>query len=232
MEDMLAPASTVDDQNTDLENSGDQGKQGSLAEVAYNSVFKMILGRELAGGTVIQERKLADSLGISRTPMREALKRLEGEGWLVRLTDRLLSVKLVSLEEYLQALGARRMLEAGAIELAAKRMSDEKIEHLQSQIDQLKVHPDPSYDMHWDFDDSLHGGIADASGNLIVARLIRELRHITHLFETQTVPPRLLPGIAEHEAIIDALRKRDPVLARECILVHLEGVRDGVMDGL
>ena len=64
----------------------------------------MILARELPGGTIIQERKLAASLGISRTPMREALVRLEGEGWLIRLTDRLLSVKVVDLEEFLHAL--------------------------------------------------------------------------------------------------------------------------------
>ena len=83
---------------------GRKKERNSLAEVAYDSVFRMILSRELPGGTVIQERKLADALGISRTPTREALVRLEGEGWLVRLTERLLSVKVVTLEEYLQAL--------------------------------------------------------------------------------------------------------------------------------
>ena len=188
------------------DSNGGLSKQGSLADVAYNSVFRMILSRELAGGTVIQERKLADSLGISRTPMREALKRLEGEGWLVRLTDRLLSVKLVTLEEYLQALGARRMLEAGAIEIAVKRIDEATVEALQTQMDQLKTHNKPSDLMHWEFDDNLHESIAEASGNAIVARFIKELRIITHLFETQTVPPRLLPGISEHQAIIAALR--------------------------
>ena len=106
MEKTLATTSAKDD---DPVNSDGNGNHGSLADVAYNSVFRMILQRELASGTVIQERKLADSLGISRTPMREALKRLEGEGWLVRLTDRLSSVKVVTLDEYLQALQVRRL---------------------------------------------------------------------------------------------------------------------------
>lgn len=221
-----------DQESVSSDGDGSPGKQGNLADVAYNSVFHMILSRELAGGTVIQERKLADSLGISRTPMREALKRLEGEGWLVRLTDRLLSVKLVTLEEYLQALGARRMLEAGAIEIAVKRMDEAMIDSLQAQLDTLREHTKPSNVMHWEFDDNLHEGIAEATGNAIVVRLIKELRNITHLFETQTVPPRLLPGISEHQAIIDALRKRDPALARDRMLIHLECVRTGVMDGL
>ena len=53
---------------------------GKLAEAAYQTVLAKILAHELSGGSVIQERKLAEAMGISRTPMRDALGRLEGEG--------------------------------------------------------------------------------------------------------------------------------------------------------
>ncbi len=204
----------------------------SLAQVAYNAVFEMILSRELAGGTVIQERKLADALAISRTPMREALIRLEGEGWLVRLTDRLLSVKIVNMDEYLQALGVRILLEAEAIERAIGRLAKDRLKELRAQIEDLKQDPEPDSAKHWAFDDALHNAIADASGNQVMAQIIRDLRSITRLFEGQTVPQRRTPGLEEHEAIIKALEAGDGQLARDCMIAHLNVVRAGVLDNL
>ena len=88
-----------------VKNQNENKKQkGGLSQVAYKFVLRMIVNRDLADGTVIQERKLADFLGVSRRPVRETLGRLEWEGWLVRPTDRLSSPKVVKLDEYLQAL--------------------------------------------------------------------------------------------------------------------------------
>ena len=229
MEKALATTSAKDD---DPVNSDGNGNHGSLADVAYNSVFRMILQRELASGTVIQERKLADSLGISRTPMREALKRLEGEGWLVRLTDRLSSVKVVTLDEYLQALQVRRLLEAAAIVAATPRMNKNRLEKLRADVRALIDHPNPTSDMHWKVDGELHGAIAEASGNAVMASVIANLRLITQLLEVQTVPRRIKPGGAEHLAILDALIAGDPKMARKAMRFHLDRVRAGVMDDL
>jgi len=59
-------------------------EEGKLADAAYRTVLQKILTHELPGGSVIQERKLAEAMGVSRSPMRDALGRLEGEGLLVR----------------------------------------------------------------------------------------------------------------------------------------------------
>ena len=211
---------------------GRKKERNSLAEVAYDSVFRMILSRELPGGTVIQERKLADALGISRTPTREALVRLEGEGWLVRLTERLLSVKVVTLEEYLQALSVRQLLECDAIEAAVGNLTPERVAELRRMLDKLTADAKPTNEAHWAFDDALHNGIADAGGNAVAARIIRNLRNITRLFESQTVPQRLRPGIAEHEAILTALESGKAARARKAMARHLEQVRAGVLDNL
>ncbi len=204
--------------------------KGGLSQVAYDFVLHMIVNRDLPGGTVIQERKLADSLGVSRTPMREALGRLEGEGWLVRLTDRLLLVKVVTLDEYLQALQVRRLLETEAIVIATPRMDKRKLEKLRADVQELSDHPNPTSDMHWKIDGILHGAIAEASGNAVMASVIANLRLITQLFEVQTVPRRITPGCAEHLAILDALIAGDPKTARKAMRTHLDRVRAGVMD--
>ena len=212
-------------------NGGPKGRD-SLSQVAYESVFQMILSRELPGGTVIQERKLAGTLGISRTPMREALVRLEGEGWLARLTDRLLSVKVVDLAEFLHALSVRRLLECEAVQNAAVRLSDADIDELKRLLANLTSISDPDNEAHWFFDDELHRSIAVAGGNPVLARIVADLRKITHLFEAQTIPRRPSPGIAEHAAILDALTERDPDRAVGAMQAHLECVRAGVMDNL
>jgi DNA-binding GntR family transcriptional regulator len=207
-------------------------QKGGLSRVAYDFVLRMIVNLELPGGTVIQERKLADSLGVSRTPMREALGRLEGEGWLVRLTDRLLSVKVVTLDEYLQALQVRRLLETEAVVVATPRMSKRQLERLRAEVQALSEHANPTSDMHWRVDGNLHGAIAEACGNTTMTSVIANLRLITQLFEIQTVPRRTVPGCAEHLAILDALVAGDPKMARKAMRIHLDRVRAGVMDVL
>ncbi len=204
--------------------------RGGLSHGAYDAVLNMILSRQLSGGSVIQERRMADALGISRTPMREALVRLEGEGWLVRLTDRLLAVKLVTLEEFMNALKVRAVLETNAITLAVSRIDPEQIEALRQDLTTLMACSNPTSQMHWSFDDALHGRIAEASGNPVMSRMIKDLRRVTRLFEQQTVPERVLPGSEEHLAIIDALASGDPERARDAMAIHLERVGSGVLD--
>jgi DNA-binding GntR family transcriptional regulator len=204
--------------------------RGGLSHGAYDAVLNMILSRQLTGGSVIQERRMADALGISRTPMREALVRLEGEGWLVRLTDRLLAVKLVTLEEFMNALKVRAVLETKAITLAVSRIDPEQVEGLRKDLTALMACPKPTSEMHWAFDDALHGRIAEASGNPVMSRMIKDLRRVTRLFEQQTVPERVLPGSEAHMEIIDALASGDPERARDAMARHLEHVGAGVLD--
>lgn len=208
------------------------GQKSGKARVAYDYVLERIVSRELPGGTVIQERKLAGSLGVSRTPMREALGRLEGEGWLVRLTERLLSVKVVNMDEYLQALQVRRLLETRAVVLATSRMPKDELKRLRTDVKKLRDHKNPSYDLHWRIDDNLHGAISKACGNAIMAGVIADLRRITQLFEIQTIPRRIKPGCAEHLAILDAMIAGDAGKASSAMRVHLDRVRAGVMDDL
>ncbi len=215
-----------------IKQTRNKSHNGGLAGTAYDFVLEMIVNRELPSGTVIQERKLAGSLGVSRTPMREALGRLEGEGWLVRLTDRLLSVKVVTLDEYLQALQVRRLLETRAVVMAAPRIEKQVLERLRADVRALSKHKNPTYDMHWKLDGDLHGTIAQGCGNAIMAAVIADLRRLTQLFEIQTIPRRIKPGCAEHLAILDAMIAGDASKAGKAMRVHLDCVRAGVMDVL
>src|SRR5580692_5445133 len=143
-----------------------KGRDGKLADAAYRTVLNKILSHELPGGSVIQERKLAEAMGISRTPMRDALGRLEGLGLLVRLTDRLLAVRVITLQDYLHSLDVRAMIEPQAAVLAAKTIGAAELAHLNRELEALARHTGEGVEeMHWRFDDLLHDTIAQRSGN-------------------------------------------------------------------
>ena len=204
-----------------------------LADTAYRALLEKILGHEMPGGSVIQERKLAQSMEISRTPMREALGRLEAEGLLVRLTDRLMSVRVITLEDYLQSLDVRALIEPQAAFLAARNMTPEDVQRLRNELDVLAGHEDRGSDaLHWRFDDLLHDMIGQKSGNPFLAETITKMRRYTKIFERQTVPPRHKPGIEDHRRILDALAGQRPEKARDLMAEHIRNVRRGALDGL
>lgn len=205
----------------------------SLSQVAYDMLLQQIMDRTLVGGAVIQERRLAEAMGISRTPMRRALARLEGEGLLNRLTDRLLSVRLVSLTECLDAMAVRQMIEPEAARLATGRIPPAELEKLKAELSELTKNKKPSRLQHWAFDDNLHGAIARHSGNSAILETVTKLRRSTRLFEQMAVPqPTWSPGTEEHLKIIKAMERGEPDKAAEAMRVHLTLTRRNVLDML
>ena len=203
-----------------------------LSRVAYDAVLDMIFSHQLPGGSIIQERKLAESLGISRTPMREALGKLEGEGLVIRVADRLLSVRVITLEEYLQTLQVRHILEPEAVAMATPRIASSQIQELKERVANLINDPGHSLAKRWAVDAAVHDTLADASGNAVLASVIRQMRTVTHLFEVQTAPGRILPACKDLLTIVEAVEAADVAKARKAINLHLVQARKCVLDEL
>src|SRR6478735_3647448 len=106
-----------------------------LSTVAYGAVLDMILRGTIAPGELVTERLIAARLGMSRTPVREAVRRLEGEGTLERQRSGALVVRPYSMEEFLQALAVRRLLEGEAARLAAGKVSPAILAAARERID-------------------------------------------------------------------------------------------------
>jgi DNA-binding GntR family transcriptional regulator len=204
----------------------------SLAEHAYNRIMELILGGRIAPGTVLQERKLAEMLNMSRTPLREALSRLEAEQLITRSHGRAPIVSHVGIENFVFILDMRRILEVEAAGRATGHIPPEIAARVIAAIDELVEieHPTPS--QHWAVDDLVHGVIADAAGNPLVASTIRDLRRRTHLFNTSRIPKRLMTGASEHHSIIDAVMGSDPELSRRIMGKHLDNVKDAIIEYL
>jgi DNA-binding GntR family transcriptional regulator len=202
----------------------------SLSDFAYNHILQMILGGQLPPGSFLQERKLAELLSISRTPVREAIGRLESEQLIERRHGRAPVVSDVSVESYVMLLDMRRILEVEAAGRATGLLSAETARRIEQAIDELVVVEKPTTAHHWAVDELVHASIADAAGNPLVASTIRDLRRRTHIFNTQRIPRRLQLGANEHRNLLMAVMGDDPDLSRRLMGQHLDNVRSAIIE--
>ncbi|OYW58039.1 MAG: GntR family transcriptional regulator [Azorhizobium sp. 39-67-5] len=210
----------------EAEEARDAGRSGgiNLSNLAYGAVSEMIRRRRLRGGEMIVEQRLAETLGISRTPLREALQRLEGEGLVVKGTGRSYMVRNVDLKEYLQSLKVREILEPEAAALAAGRIPRGELAQVRAEINTLRTAVPYHTDAHWRSDDNLHEIYARHCGNDVLAAMIRSLRVTTRLFEIARLADRLEADSAEHLLIVEALEQDDSKAARRAVQNHLRSL--------
>jgi DNA-binding GntR family transcriptional regulator len=201
-----------------------------LGELAYQTLRRMILDKALRSGGAVVEGRLAEELNISRTPMREALLRLEGEGLLARAGARSYSVRFVSAQEYFQAMKVRELLEAEAIGLAIGKIEKKLIQQLIKKVKALRSgHQEQE---HWQVDDQVHTMMAQASGNDVLARTIEIVRTNSRLFELTTPFNRIEEDRSEHLAILEAYLADNTEAARAAVRTHLQNLRRYVLDRL
>jgi DNA-binding GntR family transcriptional regulator len=199
-----------------------------VTAAAYARLRDMLLSGALPGGTVIQERRLAEEFGLSRTPIREALRRLEGES-LLRRDGRHLIVASVTVGEVMEVLVVRRSLESDAVRAACGRMPKAQIAAIRSAIVGMTDAEMVDNDQHWNNDDLLHLSIAEASGNSLLLRFIRDLRQRTRMFGLRRIPSRFDVGKQEHVAILDALESEDGEAAAQHMRCHIDHARDAIL---
>jgi DNA-binding GntR family transcriptional regulator len=199
-----------------------------IADIVHDQLLAMLEGRRLQADATIAERRLAAELGVSRTPLREALRRLEGEGWLVRRSDGTLAVRRLDIEEMLDVLDVRRLIEPEATAAAAGRVPAPVVAELRARVAWLLATGDPLHPERGPLDQLLHRAIGDACGNPTLHAVIADLRRRTLLF-AQRVPERLEPVCAEHLAILDALESGSPDAARQAMTTHIDNTRAGIL---
>lgn len=206
-----------------------------LALQAYEQILELILTGGAKPGELVNERRLADALNMSRTPVRDALLMLEGEGLLLRQGSRGLQVKQMRIEDYMDALQVRLLLEPAVARMAAGRLPPATIASLRSQIAQAQA-PGPAQPadrgLVRDIDEGLHGAIADAVENGQLSSIIRTMRRQTQMFDLRAMPERLEDTCREHLAILEAVEAGDGDGAAQAMAAHLSRVRDSIINRL
>lgn len=210
---------------SELREFGAISPRKSLAEEAADTLREFILLGKLKAGMAVPERDLAGALGISRTPLKEALRILEHEGLVVYGTTRRPRVADPSLEELAQNLAVLGTLEALAGELACKHATDEEIAQaiqLERKMGSAKEDTDPLEFFRWDM--AFHQTIVDAARNAALTETHKILN--ARLWRARFISSKLRTGrdstLGQHEDILSALRARDGAECAKHMRRHLE----------
>lgn len=201
-----------------------------LAKQAYGKIIEMILAGALKPGDLLQEGKLGEELAMSRTPVREAIKRIEAEGLAVQ-EGRFLKVRTLTIAEVEEIFYLRRVLERqcarGSVIIAGnildgleRRVLDLQREGPGEEEEQRRV------------DDDFHYALARAAGSQMMVRTIADLRRRTCMFDHSQVPERFLKSCQEHLDIIQALRAKDSERAAMLMDEHIAHARDAILGRL
>lgn len=201
---------------------------GSAADRVYAFVKQAVLERRYEGGTLLTEGDLADAVGVSRTPVREALLRLEVEG-LIRLYPKKGALVLpVSAQEIADVVETRLLVEEHAARKAVPARA-ELISRLEELLDQQRAQAaDGDLAALAISDRCFHAEIVRSAGNQILERLYDQLRDRQLRMGVAVMhahPDRVAKSIAEHAEILRALRAGDPDAAAAAVHTHVSWVR-------
>jgi DNA-binding GntR family transcriptional regulator len=196
----------------------------------YRALKHDILAREFAPGQPLAEIELARQYGASRTPLREALQRLNADG-LVRIEPRRGAfVQELTVTDFLEINELRSVLEPYAARLAAARIPADEVHRLQADLASIRV-DDPAED---DFrrlealDEEVHEAIARASGNQRLCRLIASLDDMMQVMRVGDLRRRHAETHESLAAILDALVARDADTADLLLRRHIGDFRGAI----
>ena len=196
----------------------------TAAERVYRHVKQGVLDRRLEGGVLLTEGELAEAVGVSRTPVREALLRLETEGLLKLYPKKGALVLPVSAQEIADVLETRLLVEEFTVRRAVPAPPG-LLERLAALVEEQRVHAEAGdLPALMAADRGFHAEIVLSAGNQILCRLYdqlrdRQLRMGVALLHAH--PDRVERTLAEHTEILDALRAGDAETAAAAVWAHV-----------
>ncbi len=195
-----------------------------LREEIKEYLIEAILRGQLRPGDRIIETRIAQDLGVSQTPVREALRDLELLGFVTSEPFRGTRVRAFTHEELVQIYPIRAAIEGVAARAAATRITTEQLLALEEQIDRMREASELGDEATAiEADIAFHRIIVEASGNRLLEQFWTSLSLATTTFLTFSIHRRAIEGLAaRHEPILEALRARDPDRAEAAMRRHIE----------
>ena len=191
-----------------------------MSERTYQALLDRIAARQIGSGEVLEERRLAEELNVSRTPMRAALNRLLGEGILKRLSNGSVVVHAFGVTELLELLQIRQLLEGQAAAMAAGRIPGDKLAAVKARLEDVMRYSAAGGESTWTADNEVHELVAAYCGNKSMAAMIADARR-ARLCNVERLSQRAVQARAEHLAIVQALQAGDAERARATMTAHL-----------
>ena len=210
----------------------------SLTRLVAEAIEDLVLSGALAPGSKLNEMALAQRFGISRGPLREALRTLEESGLIRQEKNRGAHVRKIALSEAADLYDVRAGLDATAGRLLATRITPEQLHTLRHMTDAMSEVQAHDVDRFHELNLSFHDCIVAMTGNPVLVEQYRRLCKLLTLFRRRNLlAPMAIPRFAEeHSAIVDRLAAGDAAGAAQALFDHAQGgkarmLRDGEIQG-
>lgn len=207
-----------------------------LREVAYERIKDALQHAGLEPGEALSEVQLSKFLGISRTPIREALQQLAQEGMVQVIPGRAVTVASRSLKDVLDVVHVRSLLEPEVARLTAEAATSEQIERLRYAIQKMEeALRDDNYEGWTKADAIFHETMQQACPNQLLAETVVLLRNRVHVIAnrySQHMPGRLEACTAEKSRVVEAIANHDAKESEEAMREHIHKLRESMFNRL
>lgn len=196
-----------------------------LRDVVFNTLRKAILTGELKPGERLMEIHLANKLGVSRTPIREAIRKLELEGLVTMIPRRGAEVAQITEKSLKDVLEVRRALDALCAELACERITDEEKEQLKEALAEFeRATSKKDATVIAKADVALHDIIVAATGNKRLVQLVNNLAEQMYRYRFEYIKDESQHGrlIEEHKIIYESIMNNDSEAAAKAARTHID----------
>lgn len=198
-------------------------KSLSIAEAVFNTIEQDILDGNIKNGEILTELKLCELLNVSRTPVREALKRLKQEGMIVESGKGAIVVGITQ-KDIDDIYKIRLKLEGLACAMCCDNLTDEAIKELRETIELQEFYISKGNTENLrNLDSEFHRKIYEYCGSRVLSAILCDLHRKVRLFRLRSVKnkERALEVIAEHRAILDAIANHDKQMAENLSTEHI-----------
>jgi DNA-binding GntR family transcriptional regulator len=206
-----------------------------LRELVFDSLREAIIQGRLKPGERLMEMQLADEMGVSRTPIREAIRKLELEGFVVMIPRKGAYVSGISVKDIVDVFEVRAALEGLAAGLAAERITDDEMEKLERILVKITEVTDlDDIEVIVEIDTEFHDLIYMACRNERLVQIITHLKEQIQRFRTTSLaqPGRLRDALSEHRLIVEAIGDRNVEMAQNLAREHIDSAEQSLLNAM
>lgn len=199
-----------------------------LKNLAYEILREKLINCEYKPGTMLNETQLSEDLGFSRTPIRQALNRIEQEGFIRILPKKGIYVTDVSLDDVRQIFQARLEIEPVALRMAGPVLPEEELLIFRRKF----LGEDPYVRADFRVDTAMHLFIIEHCGNRFIIDMMRKVFDINTriIISTGQNETKIHDACKEHLEVLDLLLKRDFEKAQQAMYRHIESCKNAALD--
>ncbi|MFZ5641457.1 MAG: GntR family transcriptional regulator [Bacillota bacterium] len=204
-----------------------------LREIVFEAIREAIINGTLKPGERLMEIQLAEEMGVSRTPVREAIRKLELEGFVVMIPRKGAYVAGLSMKDIADVFEIRAALEGLAAGLAAERITEEELEELERLLVKIgECIQSNDLNAVIEQDTEFHDVLFRATRNERLVQIVSNLREQIQRYRTASLssPGRMKLALEEHKQIVEALSERDVEKAQQLAREHIENAENSMLE--